>query len=79
MVYYVKENEAKQVYLVDEAAPLLRVGRSALYEAIGRGEFRAVKIGRRIIIPRIVLAEMLGENFDAVDGASIEPSTENRS
>jgi len=38
------------VYDLDEAAALLRVGRSTLYELIARGELASIKIGRRRLI-----------------------------
>lgn len=37
---------------VREAAAILRVGRNQLYEAVARGELRAVRIGRTIRIPK---------------------------
>ncbi len=43
-----------------EASELLRVGRNQLYEAIARGEIRAVRLGRTIRIPRGEIARLLG-------------------
>lgn len=34
------------------------IGRSALYDVIGRGELRSVKVGRRRLIPADALAEL---------------------
>jgi excisionase family DNA binding protein len=38
---------------------VLRVGRNQLYEAVARGELRAVRIGRSIRIPKTALLELL--------------------
>ncbi len=43
-----------------EASELLRIGRNQLYEAITRGEIRAVKLGRTLRIPRGEIARLLG-------------------
>jgi excisionase family DNA binding protein len=44
---------------VPEAAALLGISESATYEAAARGELPAVKIGRRVLIKRDLLLEML--------------------
>jgi excisionase family DNA binding protein len=43
------------LYPVEEAAQLLGIGRSALFELIGRSELESVKIGRRRLIPRAAI------------------------
>ena len=42
-----------------EAAAILRVGRNQLYQAVGRGELGAVRIGRSIRIPKQALLDLL--------------------
>jgi len=45
---------------VDEASKILGVSRAMTYEAIRRGEVPSIRIGRRILIPRSQLAQLLG-------------------
>jgi excisionase family DNA binding protein len=47
------------VFTVDEAARLLRVGRKQAYEAVAEGEIPSFRIGKRILIPRAALEQML--------------------
>jgi excisionase family DNA binding protein len=44
---------------VTEAAQYLRIGRNAAYAAVANGEIPSVRIGKRILVPRNRLAEML--------------------
>lgn len=44
---------------VGEAAAVLRLGLSAMYEAIRRGDIYAVQIGRRLTVPKTEIARML--------------------
>lgn len=48
-----------EVLTVREAAAILRVGRNQLYEAVARGELRAIHIGRSIRIPKQTLLDLL--------------------
>lgn len=48
------------VYTVEEAARLLRVGRTAAYEAARRGEIPVIRVGRSLRVPRHRLDAMLG-------------------
>jgi excisionase family DNA binding protein len=45
---------------VPEFAEALGVSPRLVYERVGRGEIRAVRIGRRVLIPAGVLDELLG-------------------
>jgi excisionase family DNA binding protein len=45
-----------------EAAAVLRVGRNQLYQAVARGELRAVRIGRTIRIPKQALLDLLAHD-----------------
>jgi excisionase family DNA binding protein len=48
-----------EVLTAREAAAILRVGRNQLYQAIGRGELGAVRIGRSLRIPKQALLDLL--------------------
>ena len=52
---------APLVLTVEETAKLLRIGRSAAYDAARRGEIPAVRIGRSLRVPRHALEAMLAE------------------
>ncbi len=43
-----------------EAARILGVGRSTIYEAARRGEIRTIRIGKLLLVPRRALEELLG-------------------
>jgi excisionase family DNA binding protein len=45
---------------VDEAAYLLKISRGLTYELVARGELPAIRLGRRIVIPRVAMEELLG-------------------
>jgi excisionase family DNA binding protein len=49
------------VLTVEEAAKLLRIGRSAAYEAVRVGSLPSVRFGRSIRVPRSALLALLGE------------------
>ncbi len=49
------------VLTVEEAAKALKIGRSAMYEAIAKGQVRSIKLGRKLRVPRAALAQLLGE------------------
>lgn len=42
-----------------ELIPILRLGRSAIYEAIRRGDIPSVRIGRRVLVPKAALVAAL--------------------
>ncbi|MFN7148990.1 MAG: helix-turn-helix domain-containing protein [Microthrixaceae bacterium] len=45
---------------VEEAAQMLGISRSSAYECVRRGELRALRLGRRLVVPRSALEELLG-------------------
>lgn len=46
---------------VEEAATMLGISRAFAYEAVNRGEIPSIRIGRRILVPRSALENLLGE------------------
>jgi excisionase family DNA binding protein len=47
------------VLTVFEVAKILRIGKIAAYQAIARGDVPSIRIGRRILVPRHALEQML--------------------
>jgi excisionase family DNA binding protein len=45
---------------VEEAAATLGISRASAYEAVRRGEIPAIRIGRRVLVPRVALDRLLG-------------------
>ena len=52
-------NTKPETLTVDETAALLRLGRNATYDGIRRGEIPSVRIGKRILVPRLALNRLL--------------------
>jgi excisionase family DNA binding protein len=46
-------------FTVIQTAKLLGLGRNQTYEAVQRGEIPSIRIGKRILIPRLALEAML--------------------
>jgi len=44
---------------VEEAAIALGISRASAYEAVSRGEIPCIRIGRRILIPKVALEKLL--------------------
>ena len=55
----VKEDVVRLVLSVEEARRLLGLSRGLMYQAIRTGQVPSVRIGRRILIPRRALEQML--------------------
>jgi excisionase family DNA binding protein len=62
------ERPAQRLTLtVEEAAESLGISRTFAYEAVKRGEIPAIRIGRRILVPKVALDRLLesaGEQGD---------------
>ncbi len=53
--------EDRLVFTVEEAAQLLGISRSFAYEAVQRGGIPAMRIGRRILVPKAALDRFLSQ------------------
>lgn len=53
------------VLTVEEAAALARLSRESAYNAVRRNEIPSVKFGRRILVPRKKLLELLNGEVDS--------------
>ena len=51
--------DSRQTLTIDEAARVLGIGRNGAYEAARRGDIPTVRIGKRILVPRVALDEKL--------------------
>jgi excisionase family DNA binding protein len=49
----------RQTLSVEEAARVLGVGRSLAYELARRGEIPAIRLGNRLVVPRVRLERLL--------------------
>jgi excisionase family DNA binding protein len=65
----IRQPEKPLTYTVEEAAKLLRIGRNKGYEAAKSGELPTVRMGKRILVPRLALERLLarGDQEPAVN------------
>jgi len=50
----------KLVLSVRETASMLGISRNSAYEGIRRGEIPHLRVGKRLLVPRLILERMLG-------------------
>jgi len=48
---------------VKEVAKILGLGRTATYQGIEKGEIPSIRIGKRILVPRAALEQLLENNL----------------
>ncbi len=53
-------------FTVEEAAEMLGISRTFAYEAVRRGELPAIRIGRRLLVPRAALVRLLAPEANVV-------------
>lgn len=54
-----EEKAEKIVLTVDEAALILGISRPTAYQGVERGEIPHIRVGKRILVPRVALEKML--------------------
>lgn len=52
-------SEVKRTMTVEAAARELGIGRNAAYEAAKRGEIPTIRIGRKLLVPRVAFERLL--------------------
>jgi excisionase family DNA binding protein len=65
-----------QTFTVAEAARLLGLGRSATYDGCKSGTIPAIRIGRRILVPKQALEKMLVYGKTSVDAWLVSQESE---
>ena len=54
----------RKTYNIEEAGKLLGIGRNQAYEAARRGDIPTIRIGKRLLVPRVAFDRLL-ENAGA--------------
>jgi excisionase family DNA binding protein len=68
----VRQQPAKLLLTPEEAAAMLSVGRTRVYELIANGELAAIRIGRSRRIPVLVLERFVRQLLEDASGTSGE-------
>jgi len=57
---------------IEEAAAMLGISRTLAYELVHRRELRAIRLGRRLVVPLVALEELVGleGEISATEGAT---------
>ena len=63
---------------VEDAAVLLGISRGLAYEAARRGELPTIRLGRRLLVPRARLLELVGASVPEMREPDSSPGTDSR-
>jgi excisionase family DNA binding protein len=66
-------NHVPLTLTVEEAAKALRIGKNQCYQAVRRGEIPSIVIGRRILISRQRLLELINGESSSPANSEAEP------
>jgi excisionase family DNA binding protein len=69
--------DMRLLYSVEEAAQLLGIGRTFMFELVATGQVDSLKIGKRRKVPRQALHEYIARLKDEQAAASTDPETRN--
>jgi excisionase family DNA binding protein len=61
----------RAVLTVEEAAQVLRIGRSSAFTAVRTGDIPSLRIGRRLLVPRAGLERLLEEAGQGREPAAV--------
>jgi excisionase family DNA binding protein len=64
-----RPGQERLTYSITEVAEMLGISPSMAYESVHRGEIPAVRIGRRVLVPKDRLADLL--ELDADHGVEL--------
>jgi excisionase family DNA binding protein len=53
------DDEGRLVWTVEEAGRLLGISRAHAYELVARGELPHLRLGRRVVVPKYAIEELL--------------------
>jgi hypothetical protein len=62
------------VYSVPEAGRLLGLGRNAAYAAAQRGDLPTIRIGKLLLVPKVLLHRMVGLTGETALAAELDES-----
>ena len=60
-------DDERLVYTVTEAAERLGISRAFAYELVARGDLPVIRLGRRRLVPKVALAELVARGAIAQD------------
>jgi excisionase family DNA binding protein len=61
----VSDGDSRLTLKVEEAAQMLGISRGLAYELVNQGVIPSLRLGRRIVVPRYALEELLGRPDDS--------------
>jgi excisionase family DNA binding protein len=54
----------RRTYTVTEAADLIGISRSTAYDLVSKGELRAIRLGRRWVVPVSTVVSIVGPELE---------------
>ncbi len=57
---------------VEEAAGVLGISRALAYELVRRGELPRLRLGRRVVVPRRALEELVASAFEGAGSKQVD-------